>query len=193
MRMRISKESRALVGTMPAAAAATFAGPQFSTGGEADSSCRTRGATLLAKPVIDRRMDSLGVRRMTLRDGIRSCVAARTAAALMAAGLVCGAAVGDAEAMRRFAVEDGPTAVDAQGGVIAWSRYVTREHVFRLVIRRDSRTLVAPVAGRAVPFDLGVGTGADGRTVVTYSRCRREPSEALVVRPAISRPSGVWG
>ena len=39
-----------------------------------------------------------------------------------------------------------------------------------------------------MPFDLGVGTGADGRTVVTYSRCRREPSYAP--SPDFSAASG---
>ncbi len=46
--VRTSRYPRVLWAIIVAAATVTFAWPQFSTGGEADSSCRTRGATLLA-------------------------------------------------------------------------------------------------------------------------------------------------
>jgi hypothetical protein len=38
-----------------------------------------------------------------------------------------------------------------------------------------NETEPVPVAPRAVPFDVDLGPGADGRVVAVYSRCAREP------------------
>ncbi len=66
------------------------------------------------------------------------------------------------------------THVAAYEGVVAWSAWSASQRRYRLMVRLNGRTEPAPVASRTVDFDPDVGRDADGRTVVVYSRCRRE-------------------
>lgn len=77
--------------------------------------------------------------------------------------------------LRVLAREARPTSVSGYGDVVAWSSFhhTTRRYALTIAVR--GRIHAAPVAERAVPFDVDVGPGPDGDPTVVYSRCRREP------------------
>jgi glucose/arabinose dehydrogenase len=67
------------------------------------------------------------------------------------------------------------TEVDAFGGWAAWSAF-EQGAGYRLVLRNpDGAIGAAPVAPRAVPFDVDLGPSEDGGVVAAYSRCAQEP------------------
>jgi hypothetical protein len=68
-----------------------------------------------------------------------------------------------------------PTPVSALDGRVVWSDYDSAQGVYYLTERFGGTTARLPVAPRTVPFDVDLGPEADGKTVATYSRCRREP------------------
>jgi len=69
------------------------------------------------------------------------------------------------------------TEVDAFGGWAAWSAFEEGAG-HRLVLRNpDGAVGTAPVAPRAVPFDIDLGPSEQGGVVAAYSRCAREPDE----------------
>jgi hypothetical protein len=72
-----------------------------------------------------------------------------------------------------LSVEPQAPKVSALDGTAAWSTY--DGGAWYLVARRTGVLERLPVAPRAVPFDVDVGTDAAGSLVATYSRCRREP------------------
>ena len=72
------------------------------------------------------------------------------------------------------------TPVAAFRGVVAWSAWSPSHHRYRLMVRRGGQTERARVGSRAVDFDPDVGMNAAGRTVVVYSRCRREVAKQRI-------------
>jgi hypothetical protein len=85
-----------------------------------------------------------------------------------------------------------PTTIAARGDVLAYSRWDDTIGAFRLRVAVGDRAPVdVPVPPRSVPFDVHVGraTEPDGRrrTVLVYSRCRREPP----LYPSIA-PEQLW-
>lgn len=109
----------------------------------------------------------------TWRARLRGACAAVVAALLVtASGPADAAELGEqslADTVRRAKVA-------GYGDTLAWSRWEAATSRYRLVVRvGDGEPLLAPVAGRRLPFDVDVGPDAAGRSVVVYSRCRREP------------------
>jgi hypothetical protein len=68
-----------------------------------------------------------------------------------------------------------PTTVSALDGRVVWSEYDVAQGMYFLTQHTNGLTARLPVRPRSVPFDVDLGPDADGRTVATYSRCRREP------------------
>jgi hypothetical protein len=62
-------------------------------------------------------------------------------------------------------------AVDAWGGVIAYSQFDAASYQFRLAVIRGGAPELLPVAAQPEPFDLDVGPGPDGTPTLVYSRC----------------------
>ena len=70
------------------------------------------------------------------------------------------------------AVGDGPVATYGSVAVVsrlAGGRYRLAE------VGADGRLRDIDVPSRAVPFDVDIGPGPDGRVAAVYSRCRTEP------------------
>lgn len=110
----------------------------------------------------------------TIRRARRRGVCAAVVAALLvsASGPAGAAELGErsvADTVRRAKVA-------GYGDTLAWSRWDAASSRYRLVVREGrGEPLLAPVAGRRLPFDVDVGPDAAGRPVVVYSRCRHEP------------------
>ena len=68
-----------------------------------------------------------------------------------------------------------PTPIGALDGRVVWSDYDVAQGVYYLAQRVNGRTTRLPIRPRAVPFDVDLGPDTEGRTVATYSRCRKEP------------------
>jgi hypothetical protein len=62
----------------------------------------------------------------------------------------------------------------ADGETVAWSEYDPPTGEFRLMLRERGAVRRAPVAPRRVAFDVDVGRTTGGRSLVVYSRCKRE-------------------
>jgi hypothetical protein len=67
------------------------------------------------------------------------------------------------------------TPVSAFDGRAVWSDYDPVQRAYFLTQRMNGVTSRVPVRPRSVPFDVDLGPDADGKTVATYSRCRRDP------------------
>jgi len=95
---------------------------------------------------------------------------------------------------RNEAVETpaGATKVAAYGDVVVWSERTSGGGAFRLVAHRgpDGEPTPLPVGERAVPFDVDLGPGPDGRPVAVYSRCAREPRALPATWPAVAPATG---
>jgi hypothetical protein len=102
---------------------------------------------------------------------------------LLASAVAVGATVptGATAAAVRLAHEAAPTPVAALDRVVTWSRALDgrcgehRCQRYALVARVHGHIRRLPVPIRAVPFDVDLGRGPDGRLLAVYSRCRREP------------------
>jgi hypothetical protein len=68
-----------------------------------------------------------------------------------------------------------PTPVSALDGRVVWSDYDAAQGMFFLTQHVNGLTTRLPIRPRAVPFDVDLGPDTEGRTVATYSRCRKEP------------------
>lgn len=74
----------------------------------------------------------------------------------------------------------GATKISALQGWVVWSEPVEGTSQWRLVAAHDGNTApVAGVAPRAEPFDVDLGTDADGAVVATFSRCAIDPEPQL--------------
>jgi hypothetical protein len=82
---------------------------------------------------------------------------------------------GPARADEKVAALARPTPVSALDGRVVWSEYDVAQSAYYLTQHMNGVTSRLPLRPRAVPFDVDLGPDADGRTVATYSRCRREP------------------
>jgi hypothetical protein len=67
------------------------------------------------------------------------------------------------------------TPVSAFDGRAVWSDYDPVQRAYFLTQHVNGVTSRLAVQPRSVPFDVDLGPDADGKTVATYSRCRREP------------------
>jgi hypothetical protein len=63
--------------------------------------------------------------------------------------------------------------IDAYGGRVVWSDYDPAIDAWRLMEHARGVTRAVPVAPRATPFDVDLGTGPRGGLVAAYSRCAR--------------------
>src|SRR5262245_25810102 len=63
--------------------------------------------------------------------------------------------------------------IDAEGGAVAWSDYDASIDAWRLMANVDGVTQTLPVAPRATPFDVDLGTDRRGDLTAVYSRCAR--------------------
>lgn len=76
---------------------------------------------------------------------------------------------------RLLAAQGAITPVEADAGRVVWSRFDPRSERFRLVeYRAGAVRALRGVRSRSVPFDVDIGTDSRGRSVATFSRCRRE-------------------
>lgn len=104
---------------------------------------------------------------MTLA-GMRSLVGICVVGGLGASGFGASAQAAQLAKLSTF------SPISARSGVAVWSkRHGDR---FVLVAHRNGRSAQLPVASRRVPFDSQLGTNGKKRLVLTYSRCRREPT-----------------
>lgn len=81
-----------------------------------------------------------------------------------------------ATAAAATASEARATAVTAFGGRLVWSSYRRDLKRWVLMTRAGGRSIRIPVSPRRRAFDADLGPDERGRTVVVYSRCRREPT-----------------
>lgn len=97
--------------------------------------------------------------------------------AVLVAAIVVGGRTADAAPVpsRLVATVDASTPLSAYGGVLAYSQRSVLDGRFHLMFVQGGVTAAAPVAARAVPFDVDLGPDAHGRTVAVYSRCATEP------------------
>ncbi|MFP5361111.1 MAG: hypothetical protein ACLGI5_00100 [Thermoleophilia bacterium] len=85
-------------------------------------------------------------------------------------------ATATAQAQSTIAQPGGASKVSTYAGVTAYSvRGPDRR--WRLVhdTNTDGQAEQVPIAARAVPFDVDLGPGTDGRVLAVYSRCEQEP------------------
>jgi hypothetical protein len=75
------------------------------------------------------------------------------------------------------------SAITAYGGEVVLSRRDPQTGNWALVRWHEGVADVLPVAQRSVPFDADAGPDRDGKPVVVYSRCRREPTLTAGVSP----------
>jgi hypothetical protein len=80
-----------------------------------------------------------------------------------------------AQAEETIASVTRPTPVSAFDGRAVWSEYDAAQGTYFLTQHMNGLTARLPVRPRSVAFDVDLGPDAEGRTVATYSRCRREP------------------
>jgi hypothetical protein len=97
-----------------------------------------------------------------------------TAACLAVAAALAPAGVARAQSTPVTTL-DRPTPIAAFGGRLAWSALDRTTGRFTLLTRFGGAIAPVPVPQRAVPFDVDLGPGPDGRTVAVYSRCAQEP------------------
>jgi hypothetical protein len=90
---------------------------------------------------------------------------------VMLAGAVLAAPAGAEEVIAR---EWAPSKVAHHGGVTVWSRLDRDTGRYHLMAHDGRRTRRIGLRSRQVPFDVELGPGRFGPTLV-YSRCRREP------------------
>lgn len=83
-------------------------------------------------------------------------------------------------------------ALSAYGGWLAWSEQGadTRWH---LVGWHAGQEVAFPVPSRSVPFDVDVGPDAQGRPVLLYSRCARDPQAGSLSFDGVAQWSGAAG
>ena len=71
-----------------------------------------------------------------------------------------------------LSTEQAAGTVAAYDGTVVWSSYDAAAKDFRLVLSKDGGAPAAlPVAPRATPFDVDLGTNANGSTYAVYTRC----------------------
>ena len=92
-----------------------------------------------------------------------------TLAALL--GAATPAAAQDGEVVAHL---DRATPIAAYGDVLAYSVRDPQSGLFRLTIRTGGVVNPAPVAPRALPFDVDLGPTTTGTVAAVYSRCARE-------------------
>jgi hypothetical protein len=68
-----------------------------------------------------------------------------------------------------------PTPISSFDGRVVWSDYDPAVNRYFLVQRMGGVTSRLPIGSRDVPFDADLGPDVDGKPVVVYSRCRRDP------------------
>ena len=109
---------------------------------------------------------------------------------LLALALTLAAASAQAQAQSSdivLAPAPDSTGVTAYQGNVVLSKRDPQTGNWALVRWHYGVVDVLPVAQRSVPFDADAGPGTDGRPVVVYSRCRREP----VLTPGLA-PTPDW-
>jgi hypothetical protein len=111
----------------------------------------------------------------------------RFAAVAMLVGSCLGAAPAHANLI---GTEQRATPLSAFRGMAVWSTYVQRANAYRLRFYANGVTRTLRVPAREVPFDADLGRDRRGRTVITYSRCRREPEGGIAQRITPSRVTG---
>ena len=84
-------------------------------------------------------------------------------------------AAAPSQAAETIAAVARPTPISALDGRVVWSDYDVAQGVYYLAQRVNGLTTRLPIRPRAVPFDVDLGPDTEGRTVATYSRCRKEP------------------
>jgi hypothetical protein len=99
----------------------------------------------------------------------------RVVAVAVAAAYACGAATASAEPLALSTVAAN-VPIAAHGGWVAWSAPATGGG-WGLAAWHDGQVIALPVARRAQPFDVDLGTDARGRTVATFSRCTTAPTD----------------
>jgi hypothetical protein len=76
-----------------------------------------------------------------------------------------------ASADQTIATTPRPTTVAAGQGLVAFSKYDSAIHEYRLMIARHGRVERASVAPSPTPFEVDVGPTGSGRPYLVYSRC----------------------
>lgn len=109
----------------------------------------------------------------------RAFVIAAAVATACASTEISVALAGNAGESRTLGVTDRYTPITAYGSTIAWSQFDRVTGRYSLMIHRRGRLAKAPIRTRTSPFDADIGLDAQGREVVTYSRCALEPSYSL--------------
>ena len=105
-----------------------------------------------------------------MRRGLACCAA-------LVVTLAAGAAPAGAQEGDVIARLDRATPIAAYGDVLAYSVLDPQSGLFRLEIRRQGIAAPAPVAPRAVPFDVDLGPTTTGGVAAVYSRCTQELSD----------------
>jgi len=103
----------------------------------------------------------------------RSCVLA----VVVAAALACAAVPASAEPLALSTVPAN-VPIAAHGGWVVWSTPAAGGG-WGLSVWHDGQTTAPPLAHRQEPFDVDVGTDANGRAVATFSRCTTAPTTYL--------------
>ena len=101
---------------------------------------------------------------------------------LLAAGLPSAAHAQSSDVVLAAAPDS--SAITAYGGHVVLSKRDPQTGNWALVRWHAGIVDVLPVAQRSVPFDADAGPDRNGRPVVVYSRCRREPALASGLAPA---------
>jgi hypothetical protein len=70
-----------------------------------------------------------------------------------------------------IAALQGNTAVEAYGGVEAWSNYDAAERLWHVLVRRDGRISTTAITSAGKAIEVAVGPGPSGRPVLAYLSC----------------------
>jgi hypothetical protein len=96
---------------------------------------------------------------------------------LLVTGLFLAVAASPAQAADTVLAPAPDTAgITAYGGHVVLSRFDPATNMWSLVRWHAGAVDVLPVAPRSVPFDADAGPDADGKPVVVYSRCAKDPA-----------------
>ena len=97
-----------------------------------------------------------------------------TGGLLLAAAVVGAGSAGSVAAPTApvtIAVLQGNTAVEAYGGIEAWSDYDAAEGLWHVLVRRDGQISTTSVLSASKAIEVAVGPGPSGRPVLAYLSC----------------------
>jgi hypothetical protein len=114
---------------------------------------------------------SLFILKVCARPGVRATAGLLVALVLLGAG--CYGTAPAATAPVTIAPLHGNTAVEAYGGVEAWSDYEVADRSWHVVVRRDGQISTPSIPSASKAIAVTVGPGPSGSPVLAYLSCAR--------------------